>query len=140
RARANASTASTGDPLEGLTPPRVISTLAAMAGLEWHRSLVAAAAVTLVACDKAPAELAAAPSPAPTPAVAPLAWDAPGAWAKLDVPGSGDRKASYRVPKAGADKEDAEVTVLFYGTGSKGDPSLVFGGWLKQFDGDAASS
>ena len=37
--------------------------------------------------------------------------------------------------KTGNDKEDAEVSVLFFGTGSKGDPAPVFKGWVAQFQG-----
>jgi hypothetical protein len=107
-----------------------------------HRSILAAALLAALAgCSKAPAE----PEPtrssaAPIPAVAPLLWDAPGSWTKLESPASGPKKVSYRVDKVGNDKEEAEVNVFFFGTGSKGDPGPVFKEWLGQFDGDVAST
>jgi hypothetical protein len=120
-----------------------------MAGLRLHlhqRLAVAArlasvALVTLAACNKAPAEpdVAPASSAASAPAVAPLLWDAPGAWARLDVPASGARKAAYRVDKAGNDKEEAEANVFFYGTGAKGDPAVSFKEWFDQFDGNVGA-
>jgi len=76
---------------------------------------------------------------APTPAVAPLLWDAPGSWTRLQAPPNGPKKASYRVDKVGNDKEEAELNVFFLGTGSKGDPGPVFKEWMSQFDGDVAT-
>ncbi len=99
-------------------------------------ALIALAA--LAACAKAPAEPdapASSTSPAPAPAVAPLVWEVPGAWARLDVPASGAEKASYRVEGA----KDAEVHVYFYGTGARGDPARVFKEWFGQFDGDVGA-
>ncbi|MCC6557767.1 MAG: hypothetical protein IT372_32875 [Polyangiaceae bacterium] len=103
-------------------------------------ALAAALAAALPACSRAPAE----PDPPPpaassAPAVAPLLWDAPGAWTSLDVPRTGPKKAAYKVPRAANDKEDAEVTVLFHGTGSQGDVEKNFKEWFAQFDGDAAA-
>jgi len=72
--------------------------------------------------------------------VAPLVWDVPGAWTVMEAPGSGSRKAIYKVPKAGNDKEDAELTVFFFGTGSKGDPAPNFKEWFGQFDGDVGAT
>jgi len=98
-------------------------------------ALLAALVLVLAACAKAPAEPDAPASAAPAPQVAPLAWDAPGTWAKVDVPSGGSEKARYRVEGAA----DAEVHVFFFGTGSKGDPAQVFKGWFAQFDGDVGS-
>jgi len=113
-----------------------------MAGLRSPPCLLAAALVALAACSKAPAEPD-APAPAErstsAPAVAPLHWDAPGAWAKLDVPSYGDKKAAYRV-EAGSGADDAEATVFFHGTGAKGDPAASFKEWFAQFDGDVGAS
>jgi hypothetical protein len=98
------------------------------------------AAALLVACSRAPAEPDARPAPSAEPAAAPLLWDAPGTWTRLETPPAGPQKASYRIAKTGNDKEDAELSVLFFGTGAKGDPAPAFKGWLDQFDGDAAGS
>jgi hypothetical protein len=115
-----------------------------MAGTRVHPSLTALAFVGLLAsCSKAPAE---PDRPASTqtaaPAVAPLVWDAPGSWAKLEVRGgpAGPEKAAYRIDKAGNDKEDAEVHVYFYGTGAKGDVAANFKEWFSQFDGDVGAT
>lgn len=98
---------------------------------------VIALALTSAACSKAPAEpepqKAAASS---APAVAPLAWDPPGTWTVLPVPPTGVKKAAYKVPKVANDKEEAEVNVVFLGTGEKGDPTKVFKEWFDQFDGN----
>lgn len=108
-------------------------------------ALAAAALVALVAalpaCSRTPAEPEQdQPAPASAPAVAPLVWDAPGSWTTLDVPRAAARKATYKVPRAANDKEDAEVQVLFYGTGSQGDVEKRFEEWFAQFDGNVAAS
>jgi hypothetical protein len=100
-------------------------------------ALLPALALLAASCSRAVSEPDATPAPSvTTPAVAPLAWDAPGAWTRLEAPPTGPQKASYRVGKTGNDKEDAEVNVLFFGTGSKGDPAPVFKAWVAQFQGD----
>jgi hypothetical protein len=102
--------------------------------------LVALLAV-VSACNKAPAEPDAPPAPSvTTPAVAPLGWDAPAAWTRLDSPPTGPQKAGYRINHTGNDKDDAEVAVLFFGTGSKGDPAPIVKSWLGQFQGDAGAN
>lgn len=106
------------------------------------------AAIGVLACSRTPAE----PEPAPAasvasgaepsgPAVAPLVWEVPGSWTVLDVPRSATspRKAGYKLPKAGDDKEDAEVNVFFFGTGSQGDPEKNFKEWFGEFDGDVGA-
>jgi hypothetical protein len=102
--------------------------------------LAAAALLALPACNKAPAEPEAHPSSSSdsAPAVAPLIWDAPPAWAKLEVSG-GPKKAAYQVAMAGDDKEEAEAQVLFFGTGAKGDPAANFKEWFDQFDGNVGA-
>lgn len=102
-----------------------------------YRRLFPPLIMALCACSKAPAEPdKAASSPAPAaPAVAPLRWDAPGSWTKLPAPPSGPKKAAYRIDKVGNDKEEAEMNVFFFGTGSKGDPAANFQAWFDQFDG-----
>ena len=92
-------------------------------------------------CSKAPAE------PEPTaqtasaaPAVTPLTWDVPGTWTALPASRSGPKKAVYKVEKAGNDKEDAELDVLFFGTGAEGDPDKIFKEMFGTFDGDVGAS
>lgn len=78
----------------------------------------------LAACDK-PAEPQRATPPAPSGAAAPaqtapprgpaagaaeVVWEAPAAWPKAENT-SPMRKATYRVPRAAGDSEDAELTV-----------------------------
>ncbi len=102
--------------------------------------LAALLLLALAACNKAPSEPegGASSSSEAAPAVAPLAWDAPGTWAKMDVPRSGAAKASYRVETA--DGDEAEATVSFFGTGSKGDPAANFKEWFDQFDGNVGQT
>ena len=85
-------------------------------------------AFTLIGCNRTPAEIELPPATtaAPSPAVAPLTWETPGAWTSLPVPKGSPKRATYKVPKAGNDKEDAEVNVLFFGTGADGDPDKKF--------------
>ena len=71
------------------------------------------------------------------PLVAPLVYEVPPTWVQTESSQTGTRRAGYRVPKAGADTEDAELLVLFYGTGSNGDRDKTWDPWFKQFDGDA---
>ena len=99
-----------------------------------------AAAALLAACNRAPAEPDARPTPSAEPPAAPLLWDTPGTWTRLETPPTGPQKAAYRIAKTANDKEDAELTVLFFGTGAKGDPTPAFKAWLDQFDGDAAGA
>jgi len=105
------------------------------------RASLVAMALALVACSRAPAE----PEPPPEqsakgPAVAPLTWDAPGTWTVMPAPPSGPEKASYKVPKAGNDKEEAEVHVFFFGTGAKGDVETNLKTWFELFDGDVGKT
>jgi hypothetical protein len=94
--------------------------------------------VLLAACSKSPAEPDSAPARVATgPAVTPLLWDKPASWTALPAPPTGPKKATYRIAKSGSDKEDAEVNVFFFGTGSGGDPEKNFKEWFDQFDGDA---
>jgi hypothetical protein len=97
-------------------------------------------ATGLLGCSRAPAEPERDPAPAAAesaaPLVTPLTWEVPGSWTVLTGPRSGPRKAGYKPPKAGDDKEDAEVSVLFFGTGALGDPDKSFNEWFSEFDGD----
>jgi hypothetical protein len=89
-------------------------------------------------CSKTPAEPepSAAASASET-TVAPLAFEVPGVWTELPAPrGGGPKKAVYKVPKTGDDKEDAELDVVFFGTGAEGDETRRFGEMFGLFDGD----
>lgn len=100
-----------------------------------------ALALGLTACKDKPQELSTPISTAAsTPAVPPLTYEVPGTWTKLGETQTGSKRAGYKVPKAGADTEDAELTVFFFGTGSLGDPERVYQEWFDQFDGDAAKT
>lgn len=84
--------------------------------------------LTLAGCSKTtpePEKIADAPAAAKTSGSAPatssaaapatssdydLAWDAPSAWTSMPNPNT-MRKATYKVPKASGDSEDAELTV-----------------------------
>jgi hypothetical protein len=70
----------------------------------------------------------------------PLTWDVPGMWTTTQGPRSGPKRAGYTVPHVGNDKEDGEVSVFFFGTGSLGDVPSNFKKWFEQFDGDVATS
>ncbi len=98
--------------------------------------LVLALLLALAACDKAPAEPPASASAAAAPKLAPLLWQAPGTWARLEAPASGAEKARYEVEGA----VEAQIHVFFFGTGAKGDPGQVFKEWLGQFDGDVGAT
>jgi hypothetical protein len=103
-------------------------------------ALLLALALPLGACSKAVDELPAPPAaPSATP-VAPLLFDTPGGWTKLEAPPRGPKKASYRIDKVGNDKEEAEMNVFFFGTGAKGDPAPLYKEWFAQFDGDVGAT
>jgi hypothetical protein len=62
-----------------------------------------------IATLEKPRDHRAAPVPAPT-GPAEVTWDAPAAWVKAENP-SPMRKATYRIPHAAADADDAELSV-----------------------------
>ncbi|MFO0551617.1 MAG: hypothetical protein U0271_24740 [Polyangiaceae bacterium] len=68
-----------------------------------------------------------------------LGFTAPARWNKTESSPTGARRAGFSVPATAGDKEDAEVLVLFFGTGSNGDRDKNWEPWFKQFDGDAKS-
>ena len=74
-----------------------------------------------------------------TPHVKPLRYNVPATWTKTESSDDGERRAAYSVPKAGDDKEDGEVLVLFFGTGSGGDRDKQWDIWFGQLDGDPKS-
>lgn len=94
----------------------------------------------LTSCKEKPQELGGpVATAASTPAVPPLEYSLPGTWTKLGETQVGSKRAGYKVPKTGADTEDGECTVFFFGTGSQGDPDRISKEWFEQFDGDAAA-
>jgi hypothetical protein len=107
-----------------------------------HRSILALAALAaaLAGCNRAVDEPNAPPAAASATAVAPLLFDTPGGWTKLEAPSSGPKKGSYRIDKVGNDKEEAEMNVFFFGTGAKGDPAPLFKEWFSQFDGNVGAT
>lgn len=111
-----------------------------MVKLASRGALALALAALAPACNRAASEPErGAPPASTTPALAPVVWDTPGSWTTINSPNavrSDARKASYNVPKAGNDKEEAEVLVTFYGTGDKGDPAKIYKEWFDQFDGN----
>jgi hypothetical protein len=58
----------------------------------------------------------------------------------MDPPPGGPKKALFKATKTGDDKEEADVEVLFYGTGAEGDPDKHFKEWFEQFDGDVGAT
>ncbi len=105
-------------------------------------SVVITLALAASGCSKAPAEpdrpASAASTQAPT--VPPLRYEAPGAWATMDPPKTGPKKAIFKATKAGDDKEEADVEVYFFGTGAPGDPEKHFNEWFEQFDGNVGAT
>ncbi|MDB4938005.1 MAG: hypothetical protein JWP87_4977 [Labilithrix sp.] len=98
----------------------------------------AAATTTTASSDMAPPAMPAAhpamPGAAATNAAAgpeELAWDAPAAWVSAPNP-SPMRKATYKIPKAGGDAEDAELAV----SAAAGGVDANIKRWEQQF-GDA---
>lgn len=98
-------------------------------------SLVVAQAI--FGCSTPTEEPAARTQPSATFTVKTLDYTVPATWRKTEGTNDEIRRAGYAAPKVGDDKEDAEVLVLFYGTGAEGDRDKVWDPWFKQFDGDA---
>lgn len=95
----------------------------------------------LPGCRDKPQEISTpAAQTAASPAVAPLAYEVPGTWTKISESSTSTKRAAYRVPKAGSDAEDAELTVYFFGTGSLGDQEKNFKEWADAFDAGASAT
>ncbi|MEZ4296212.1 MAG: hypothetical protein R3B70_14670 [Polyangiaceae bacterium] len=99
------------------------------------------AATSLAACRDKPQEVSTpVASAASKPVVPPLTYELPGTWPKVAESQISAKRATFKVPRAGADTEDAELTVYFFGTGSQGDADKNFSEWFSQFDGNAAAT
>jgi hypothetical protein len=92
-------------------------------------SAAAPVASTALAASSAPAA-----TPAPGGAVTDIAWDAPSGWQSVPS-ASAMRKASYRIPKAAGDAEDAEMSVTQVGGGLDANIDR----WVTQFGGSRDS-
>ena len=66
-----------------------------------------------------------------------LKFSPPPSWTKSESSETGARRAGFKVPHVGDDKEDGEALVLFFGTGSTGDRDKTWDEWFGQYDGDA---
>jgi hypothetical protein len=82
------------------------------------------------------AEAKPAPTPAPTgPQALPpveITWVDPPDWKRAERTNP-MRKASYTIPRAGSDKEDAELGVFYFGPGAAGGIEANVDRWVKQF-------
>ncbi len=73
-----------------------------------------------------------------TPPVAPSAlplgvtWADPAGWVK-DAKSNPMRKATYRIPRAKGDEEDAELAIFYFGPGQGGGIDANVERWVKQF-------
>jgi hypothetical protein len=82
--------------------------------------------------------VAAKPAPTPTPtgsqALPPveITWVDPPDWKRAERTNP-MRKASYTIPRAGSDKEDAELGVFYFGPGAAGGIEANVDRWVKQF-------
>ena len=99
------------------------------------------AALVVGGCKKSPEpESVAVPLPAlppasessANPAPAAVAWEDPPEWRRLPA-GNPMRKATYRVPKAGAESEDGELAVFYFGPNQGGSLEANVERWVKQF-------
>lgn len=67
------------------------------------------------------------------PNAAALAWDDPPGW-RREQPSSPMRQAQYKIPKVGADAQDAELTVITFGAGQGGGIDANVQRWLGQVE------
>lgn len=66
-----------------------------------------------------------------------ISWEVPPSWTLTESNERGPRRAGYAVPRVGNDTEDAELLVLFFGTGKGSERDDQWTSWLEQFDGNA---
>jgi hypothetical protein len=84
-----------------------------------------------------PASVATQPAAAPTPPATAhppveITWVDPPEWKRAER-ASPMRKASYTIPRAGSDPEDAELGVFYFGPGQGGGIEANVDRWVKQF-------
>ncbi len=88
------------------------------------------------ACGDTPAEITPNGTGPAERTLKPLKWAVPPTWSETESSPTQARRAGYKVPKAGSDKEDGELLVLFFGTGANGDRDKQWQPWFEQFDGN----
>jgi hypothetical protein len=95
-------------------------------------------------CSRSPAEptstSTSTPTPTPTPTSTPtptaglaLSWDDPPRW-KRHPPSNPTRTAEYLVPRVAGDSDDAECTVITFGSVQGGSVGDNIQRWIRQFD------
>jgi hypothetical protein len=92
--------------------------------------------VTLAACGDRTAEPTPEGASRQSGPVKPLELTLPPSWPQTESSPTSARRAGYKVPRVGDDKEDGELLVLFFGTGANGDRDKQWQPWFEQFDGD----
>lgn len=120
----------TGSPSASLRP-------AAPASASRRAWLLALSALVAAACSSKHDEPGQATGKTAEPKVPPVSFEVPPTWSKTESSDTRERRAGYKVPKVGNDTEDAELLVLFFGTGSNGDRDKQWDPWFEQYDGDA---
>jgi len=61
-----------------------------------------------------------------------MVWTDPVGWQRI-APSSSMRKATYKIPAAGKDPEDAEMAVFYFGPTEGGDTESNIRRWITQF-------
>jgi hypothetical protein len=84
-----------------------------------------------------PAAPAASAAPQAQPPAAPksaheVTWTDPSGWQRI-APSSAMRKATYKIPAAPKDPEDAEMAVFYFGQGEGGGTEANIQRWIGQF-------
>jgi len=95
--------------------------------------LIVVLTISLLSCGEQAKQEEKAPDSAAAKAehsVGGLNWQAPAEWVR-ETPSSGMRKAQYRIPKAGADSEDASLVVFYFG-GQGGGVQANIDRWCSQ--------
>ena len=90
--------------------------------------------------DTSPRPVSSPPSSVPQPTVAPPrpatgpepVWTDPAGWKRL-APTNPMRKATYKIPAAPSDSEDAEMAVFYFGRDQGGGTDANIERWISQF-------